>query len=140
MIIQQRISGIEYGCDIFNTFEGKTIRCVIKKKIAMRSGETDKSITVKNENVKKVALYLGKKLGHIANLDCDMIEEGENVYVIDLNPRFGGGYPATHLSGVNLLSILIKLLEGKDVEPEYDDYKENLLVMKDISLKSVVLD
>ena len=25
-------------------------------------------------------------------------------------------------------------------EPEYDDYKENLLVMKDISLKSVVLD
>jgi carbamoyl-phosphate synthase large subunit len=81
-----------------------------------------------------------EKLGHIANLDCDMIEEGENVYVIDLNPRFGGGYPATHLSGVNLLSILIKLLEGKDVEPEYDDYKENLLVMKDISLKSVVLD
>ena len=86
-------------------------------------------------------LYIwAKKLGHIANLDCDMIEEGENVYVIDLNPRFGGGYPATHLSGVNLLSILIKLLEGKDVEPEYDDYKENLLVMKDISLKSVVLD
>ena len=72
------------GYSNFNSFEKVPLRCVIKKKIAMRSGETDKSVTVKNDLIQKVILNLANKLGHVANLDCDIIVKDEKVYIIDL--------------------------------------------------------
>ena len=77
---------------------------------------------------------MAEKLGHIGNLDVDLIKRGKDIYIIDLNPRFGGGYPATHLIGVNLLDVIIKLVAGEDVEPEFNNYESNILVMKEVGL------
>ena len=44
---------------------------------------------------------------HIGNLDCDVIVKNNEIYVIDLNPRFGGGYAFTHLAGLNYLKFII---------------------------------
>lgn len=134
MIIQEFIDGQEYGADIFNTLEKKPVRCVIKKKISMRSGETDKAITVIDNNIRKYMISLAESLGHIGNLDCDVIIKDGEIYVIDLNPRFGGGYPATHAAGVNLLSLILKLYDQINIEPEFDNYESDLLVMKEISI------
>ena len=133
-IIQECIDGEEYGIDIFNNFKGEPIRCVIKKKISMRSGETDKAISVYDEDILRLMSRLAEKLGHIGNLDVDLIKRGKDIYIIDLNPRFGGGYPATHLIGVNLLDVIIKLVAGEDVEPEFNNYESNILVMKEVGL------
>lgn len=139
MIIQEMLNGIEYGTDTFNSFEGEPLRCVIKRKISMRSGETDKSISVHNETIQNTLLQLALKLGHVANLDCDVIERNGIPYVIDMNPRFGGGYPATHAIGVNLLEILYNLLNGIAIKPDFGNYDEDILVMKEISVQSTVI-
>lgn len=139
MIIQEWLDGCEYGIDVFNSFEKVPLRCVIKKKIAMRSGETDKSVTVKNDLIQKVILNLANKLGHVANLDCDIIVKDEKVYIIDLNPRFGGGYPATHVSGVNLLELLLDMVQNKQIIPEFNNYQKNLLVMKEVAVRTTLL-
>lgn len=133
-IIQQYIEGEEYGIDVFNDIKGKPIRCVIKKKISMRSGETDKSITIHDEKLQSLMLNLAEQLGHICNLDCDVIRHGNDMYIIDLNPRFGGGYPATHEAGVNLLELVLKLAKEEQVEPQFGNYEENLLVMKEVAI------
>lgn len=133
-LIQEFIDGQEYGVDVFNDLTGKPLRCVVKKKLAMRSGETDKAQTVKDECIQKKMVALAQALGHIGNLDCDVIKQGERLYVIDLNPRFGGGYPATHESGVNLLAIILQLVQGKKVEADFENYIEGLLVMKEVSI------
>lgn len=132
LIIQEFLTGEEYGVDVFNTFDKKPVRCVVKKKIAMRSGETDKAVTVKNELIQQTVIEIAKKLGHIGNLDCDLIIANEKIYIIDLNPRFGGGYIATHVAGVNLPELIIKMIEGEPVSEDFSGYKENLLVMKTI--------
>ncbi len=137
LIIQEFLQGDEYGVDIFNTFEKKTVRCVIKKKISMRSGETDKCVTIKNKKIQSVALRIANNLGHIANLDCDMILSNDKIYIIDLNPRFGGGYLATYASGVNLLKLLIQMISKKNIRENFNDYKENVLVMKTIGVRTV---
>ena len=133
-IIQQYIEGEEYGIDIFNNTKGKPIRCVIKKKISMRSGETDKSLTVYDDELQNLMLDLADKLGHICNLDSDIIKCGNDMYIIDLNPRFGGGYPATHEAGVNLLELVLKLAEEEKITPKFKNYTANLLVMKEVSI------
>ena len=51
---------------------------------------------------------ISKNLQHIGNLDCDVIISKNNkIFLIDLNPRFGGGYPFTHKYGYNYLKYMI---------------------------------
>lgn len=139
MIIQEKLNGTEYGVDIFNSFDGRPIRCVIKQKISMRSGETDKCISVHNLEIQNKIVKVALELGHIGNLDCDVIISNEIPYLIDMNPRFGGGYPATHAIGVNLVEILYKLLEGKEVYADIGNYTDNILVMKEIAVRSTIM-
>lgn len=135
LIIQEYLSNAaEYGIDVFNTFEKVPVRCVIKKKISMRSGETDKSYTIRDEKLTSLMLRLARDLGHIGNLDCDVLQKNEKYYVIDLNPRFGGGYPATHAVGVNLLELTLKMMNGEEILPDFNSYEEHALVMKTISV------
>ena len=62
-IYQKFISGQEYGLDILNDFNGRFISYCLKKKIEMRSGETDKAFTINNEQI----LKLSKKYQKILN-------------------------------------------------------------------------
>jgi len=116
-ILQQFIKGQEYGIDIFNDLYGNFIHCCVKKKILMRAGETDKAEVVNNKKYISYAKKISKAFRHIGNLDVDFIEEknGE-VYFIDFNPRFGGLYPFSHLSGCNYLKILIDLYLNKNYQ------------------------
>lgn len=135
LLIQEYFGkAIEYGIDIFNTFEKIPVRCVIKRKVSMRGGETDKSFTVRDENMTSLMLRLAKALGHIGNLDCDVMVDRDKCYIIDLNPRFGGGYPATHAVGVNLLELALKMTNGEKILPDFNSYEDHILVMKTISV------
>lgn len=136
MMIQECLVGTEYGVDTLNTFSKSPVRCVVKRKISMRSGETDKSITVENIDIQNLFLSLAKRLGHIGNLDADVIETPHGLYVIDLNPRFGGGYPATYAAGENYPSLIVKMLKGEMVEESFWGYAKNLLVMKEIKIRT----
>lgn len=136
MIIQEKLDGVEYGTDTFNSLSGEPLRWVVKRKIAMRSGETDKSISVRRPDIGELLVKVAKCLHHVGNLDADIIETEKGLYVIDLNPRFGGGYPATHEIGVNLVDILYRLLVGESVKPEFENYQANILVMKEIAVRS----
>ena len=65
-------------------------------------------------------------------MDCDVIKDKKGkLYLIDLNPRFGGGYPATHISGMNFLKYI--LTNGNFLIPK--TYK-NLIISKGISIHS----
>lgn len=141
MLIQEYLAdAIEYGVDIFNTFEKVPVRCVIKRKVSMRSGETDKAYTIKDKKITSLMLELAKALGHIGNLDCDIMVENGRYYVIDLNPRFGGGYPATHAAGVNLLELVLKMMYDEKILPDFSSYEDHVLVMKTISIVKTMLE
>jgi carbamoyl-phosphate synthase large subunit len=112
-MIQEFISGEEFNIDILNDFNGKFISYCAKKKILMRAGETDKAKIIVNKSFEIFAKKLSKSLGHIGNLDCDIIIKNKKIYILDLNPRFGGGYPFTHLSGLNYINIIFQIYLGK---------------------------
>ncbi|MFG6178948.1 ATP-grasp domain-containing protein [Halomonas sp. THAF12] len=56
-------------------------------------------------------------LGHRGNLDIDiMLAEHGPPQVLELNARFGGGYPFSHLAGVDFPKALIALAQGRRPE------------------------
>ena len=113
ILIQEKISGVEYGLDIFNDLNGEYIKTTVKRKLAMRSGETDIAKVTDDESLQALGKRIGQNLCHIGNLDMDVILSGETGYIIDMNARFGGGYPFTHSAGVNELEAIIRLCSGK---------------------------
>ena len=80
-----------------------------------------------------MAKKISRIFKHVGNLDIDFVEDinGE-IYFIDFNPRFGGGYPLTHISGFNFLKAIIVLVIDKPVK--FPKKKKNITLMKGISI------
>ena len=113
IIIQEMLPGQEYGMDVINDLEGNFVSSVVRRKIAMRAGETDIAQIENNSILHGEAARLGKILGHIANLDCDVFLVNNTPYILEMNARFGGGYPFSHIAGVNLPMAIVKWAKGE---------------------------
>ena len=134
VLIQEKIKGQEYGLDIINNLDSEYQNTIVKKKIAMRSGETDCAVTEKNEHLEKVGKSISKKLGHIANLDVDVFVSNQKIYVLEMNARFGGGYPFSHMSGVNLPLAILEWSNSEKSSKKLFKYRNNIMIQKDICL------
>ena len=117
ILIQEKIEGPEYGLDVMNDLEGNNVGVSVKHKLAMRAGETDKAETEYNETVREMGKTIGSELRHIANLDVDILERDGEYYVLELNPRFGGGFPFSYEAGVNMPKAIIEWVKGNKVDP-----------------------
>lgn len=125
ILIQEKLTGKEFGLDVMNDLEGNNVAVSVKQKLAMRAGETDKAVTVDLPEVRKIGHKIGSALKHIGNLDVDVMQNEKGEYcVLELNPRFGGGFPFSYEAGVNLPKAIIEWVKGNKVDtsilqPEY---------------------
>ncbi len=113
ILIQEHVSGTEYGIDVLNNLNGEVADVCVKEKLAMRAGETDKAVLRNNTEIEKIGFQLGHNLSHIGNLDCDVFEKNGVYYILEMNPRFGGGYPFSQMAGANYPAAIIAWLQGK---------------------------
>jgi len=144
IVIQQKLIGTEYGMDVLNDLSGQTRQILVKQKIAMRSGETDKACVVRRPILEKLGADIGAKTAHIGNLDCDAFLIDGKAHVLELNPRFGGGYPYSHLAGADFPSAIVGWVRDRSSMPlprelEYDVVyakSENLSRMDNIEVQN----
>lgn len=113
IVIQEQLKGQEYGLDIVNDFSGKNAAVFVKRKIRMRAGETDIAESVEIPELAELGKLIAAKLQHIGNLDCDIFYDGKEACVLEMNPRFGGGYPFTQCSGANIPKAYLAWANGE---------------------------
>jgi carbamoyl-phosphate synthase large subunit len=136
MLIQEFIKGEEYGIDIINNLDQQFESVIIKKKYAMRSGETDAAITVFDEQIGILAKKISDTLRHVGILDVDLIKRGNDLFIIDMNPRFGGGYPFSHQAGANIPKAILQWSDGEQADYDCFAYNENVFSLKGIQIIS----
>ena len=131
IMIQEKLTGAELGLDIINDLDGNNVSVSVKQKLAMRAGETDKAITRDLPEVREMGALIGKKLKHIGNLDVDIMQRANGEYcVLELNPRFGGGFPFSYEAGVNMPKAIIKWIKGEKVDSSILKPKYNKMFAK----------
>lgn len=130
ILIQEKINGDEYGIDILNDFDGNHYGSFIRKKLGMRSGETDKAVSIINEEFSKIARTIAENTKHIGNMDCDFFVNNGKVYYLEMNPRFGGGYPFSHEAGINTPAIYLSWLNGENSVDRFNNFTEGLMFSK----------
>lgn len=136
VLAQQKIRGVEYGLDVINDLDGNYIATLAKRKLAMRAGETDSAVTVDIPELSELGRRISESLRHIGNLDVDVIidEYTGRAEVIEMNARFGGGYPFSHNAGANLPLAIIKWLRGEHANKELFTVVPDIKAQKDIRI------
>lgn len=137
IIIQEKLLGQEHGMDVFNDLKGEYICTVPKIKIAMRAGETDIAEVVKHTELENLGKKLSSVVGHIGNLDVDCFIYNDQIFVLEMNVRFGGQYPFSHLAGVNFPKMILDLVKEEEIDPSDFQFQNNMVGYKDFLIKQM---
>lgn len=123
----------EYTCDLYYDKNNK-LRCVVpRKRIEVRDGEVNKGLTSNNKLVTFLKNNLADMEGAIGCITAQffMHRETEKIYGIELNARFGGGYPLSYLAGANFPKwILEEYYFQKGIEDQFECWEDNLLMLR----------
>jgi carbamoyl-phosphate synthase large subunit len=131
LMIQEYMDGQEYGADVYiDMLSGKCTDIFVKKKIKMRAGETDKSVSYRNEALFSIIKDFVEECGFRGMIDIDIFDIGGTWYISEVNPRFGGGYPHAYACGVNMPAAVLRNLAGEENEVRIGNYRENISMMK----------
>ena len=132
ILYQEFLPGQEYGVDVINDLEGNFQNAVIKRKIAMRAGETDIAEIVEDDTIFAEIRHLASLTGHIGNMDLDLFMVAGKPYILEMNARFGGGYPFSHMAGCRLPEALLNWIENKEVSPDLLKAKAGVMGYKEL--------
>jgi carbamoyl-phosphate synthase large subunit len=135
VIIQEYIKGDEYGLDVVNDLDGRFRACLVKRKFAMRAGETCEAESVNNPALEEFGATIGRALGHVGMLDVDVMVRNGQPYLLEFNPRFGGHYPFSHLAGANVPAALVAWASGEEANPEWLRVRPGVRAIKEFSLR-----
>lgn len=122
----------EYTVDTYYDKYGD-VKCIVpRKRIFVRAGEINKGVTQRNE----IVSFVKERLAHIDGVKGCLTMQfffnklSKRIIGIEINPRFGGGYPLSYLAGANYPKYLIdEYIFGKDIDFN-DTWEENLLMLR----------
>ena len=113
--------------------QASELKCVVpRKRIFVRAGEVNKGVTKKNFIVSE----FNQKLKYIAGargcltIQVFLHKTEDKILGIEINPRFGGGYPLSYLAGANYSKWIIQeYLLNQNIE-EFSAWSDNLLMLR----------
>jgi len=109
-IFQKYIDGTEYTVDAYISNAKKI--CVISPRIRLSTsgGESVISQTIDNEYIVKTSKYIINKLDLIGPVTIQFIQDKFNkqIYLMEVNPRLGGGVLASIQSGFDIPKIMLQ--------------------------------
>lgn len=131
LLIQEFMDGIEYGADVYiDMISGEPVAIFTKEKIKMRAGETDKSVSIRDNRLFNLIKRFVKKAGFKGIIDIDIFKVNSEYYISEVNPRFGGGYPHAYESGVNVPKMIINNINGDTNLNVIGNFEEGINMMK----------
>jgi carbamoyl-phosphate synthase large subunit len=122
----------EYTVDMYFGKDNK-LKCLVpRRRIEIRGGEISKGITQKNEVydfLKEAMSYIKGAIGCLT-VQVFLHKVNKKVIGIEINPRFGGGFPLSYLAGANYPKYLIEeYILDKGINYT-EDWETNLMMLR----------
>lgn len=123
----------EFTCDLYYG-KDHALKCVVpRKRIEVRDGEVYKALTEDNALVPYIKERLGHIKGAVGCLTAQFFKHRteDKIFGIEINPRFGGGYPLSYLSGANFPKWIIQefFLDEK-IDEQFDCWEKDVLMIR----------
>lgn len=122
----------EFTVDMYYGRDHRVKSIVPRERLEVRAGEINKGYTRK----KYLVDFLNKRMGYLNGVvGCICIqlfyrEHDDDVVGIEINPRFGGGYPLSFYSGANFPEYILREYFLNESVSYTEDWKDNTLMLR----------
>lgn len=129
-VVQECTVGTEYTIDILTTFDGDVLSVVPRERIETKAGMSVKGRTVKDGRL----IGYGKRIAETVRLfprgNIQCIDDGKDICLIEVNPKFAATLPFTIRAGVNMPLLLLKMCLGEQIRRRIDDFEDGLMMLR----------
>jgi carbamoyl-phosphate synthase large subunit len=107
--LQSLMTGPEFSVDVYVPRSGNYIPTSQRIRIEVSGGEVVKTKIVDEASITEIVAQITSIPGTYGPMTVQLIwdEPSERFYVMEVNPRFGGGMPASVLAGTPFLDIVV---------------------------------
>jgi carbamoyl-phosphate synthase large subunit len=131
MLIQEFVEGDAYDVDALAGLDQQVLHVVAWRKYLSRMGETEQAVTVEDPELVDIGRRLAEAVGLVGPMDVDLFRTRDGaVQVLELNLRFGGGYPVSHLAGADFPGMIVDIFRGGRPEPRIGQYAPDVCLLK----------
>ena len=129
-VIQKALQGIEYTVDVFCGNAGQCCS-VVRQRIEVVAGESYKTRTVQDPEINSIAECLVRDIGGTGHLTVQCMRHVDGkVYVIEMNPRIGGGANLGIKAGLDTPCWMIRMAKGEPLDLAGFSYGPGLIMLR----------
>lgn len=131
MVAQALLEGPEYTVNMFVDARGVLRSVVPHRRLNVRAGEVEKGVTVRRAAFHRLAEGIAAALPAARGVLCfQLIDDARTgPAIIEINARFGGGYPLADKAGATFAEWLLAEACGLPA-PYHDDWREGVLMLR----------
>jgi carbamoyl-phosphate synthase large subunit len=132
-VVEAIAPGREHTVDIYVDRSGALITAVPRRRLETRGGEVSKGLTVRHEGLiqlaKRVVASLDDAYGAL-NFQCFVDPDTDRLTIIELNARFGGGFPLSDAAGARVPRWMIEDLAGLPSSADDGAFQDGLVMLR----------
>lgn len=131
MIVQEYLGGPEYTINMFLDRAGVIRACIAHERLSVRAGEVEKGRTVRLPELPALARGMAQALPGARGALCfqAIADATRGLRIIELNARFGGGYPLADHAGASFAQWLLEEVAGLPLSAN-DDWRDGVLMLR----------
>jgi len=135
MLVQEFVDGDMYDIEVLSDTTQRVLHVVVWRKFLSRLGETEQAVTVEDPELVELGARLAETVGLVGPMDVDLFRAKDGgVRVLELNLRFGGGYPVSHLAGADFPEMIVEIWRGGHPEPRIGQYTRGVCLLKGLQV------
>jgi carbamoyl-phosphate synthase large subunit len=132
-VVQTVARGVEYTVDVLVNRAGKCVCAIPRRRIQVRSGEVFKGVTHRRAELIDLAGRIAEALpGAYGPLNVQMFfdEASGIIQVIEINPRFAGGFPLAWQAGGKFPRWIVEEMLGMPSTASADKWQDALVMLR----------
>jgi carbamoyl-phosphate synthase large subunit len=133
VVVQTVAAGDEYTVDALVDRNGRCVCAVPRRRIEVRAGEVAKAVTVRSPRLERLAAEICETLpGAYGALTIQVFAGAETAdpAVIEINARFGGGFPLSRQAGADFPRWMLEEIAGLPSSARADGWQEGVVMLR----------
>jgi carbamoyl-phosphate synthase large subunit len=131
LVVEEQAAGMEHTVDVYVDRSGAVHCPVVRRRLEVRAGEVSKAQVVRDDLLASLAVRTVEALpGAYGPLNVQIFSDGRNASVIEINARFGGGYPLTWRAGGRYGEWLVREAARGEGPPAHHRIDLNLMMLR----------
>jgi carbamoyl-phosphate synthase large subunit len=133
LVVESMAPGVEYTVDVLVDRNGHVQCAVPRRRLEIRGGEVSKAVTIRSTALIELVTDLVRALpGPFGALNVQLFADRQcrDPQVIEINPRFGGGFPLSYAAGADFPRWLLEDVLDLDSSAVPDRWQDGLVMLR----------